>query len=201
MSSIVSVKGSQGYVISSDSIVFKYLTDATGNVTGKIKGVTRKLFQIHDDIVVVGLGNWNSYFPMFNKVARMSSSKDILLDELRSRGTELTDTHIYIFSRSENSVTCDIVENKQVRTNQSGAIMYPEPALNSMFLTLYESTDALKVRTTGMLGMAALVHAYNLFAAALCNDISAPFDTILFTNEGIFNFNGGATRLPVGDFC
>ncbi len=79
--------------------------------------------------------------------------------------------------------------------------MYPEPALNSMFLTLYESTDALRVRTTGMLGMAALVHAYNLFAAALCNDISAPFDTILFTNEGIFNFNGGATRLPVGDFC
>lgn len=200
MSSIVSIKGPQGYVISSDSIVFKYLTDATGNITGKVKGSTRKMFQIHDNIVVVGLGNWNSFFPMFNKVARMSASKDIVVNELRSRSAELTDTRIYIFSNSENNVTCDIVENKQIRLNQSGAVMYPEPLLNSMFLTLYESPDALRVRATGMLGMAALVQAYNLFAASLCHDISAPFDTILFTNEGVFNFNGGTTRLPVADF-
>jgi hypothetical protein len=51
-----------------------------------------------------------------------------------------------------------------------------------------------------MLGIAALVNAYNAFALSLCSDIAAPFDTILFTRDGIFNFSGGVTRLPVGDF-
>lgn len=57
MSSIVAVKGSEGFVISSDSIVFKYATNQSGQVIGKVKGTTRKLFQVHDDILVVGLGN------------------------------------------------------------------------------------------------------------------------------------------------
>jgi hypothetical protein len=200
MSSIVSVQCSQGFVISSDSIVFKYLADSTGNITGKVKGTTRKLFQISDDVITVGLGNWNSYFPMFNHVARMSGSNSALVNELRSRGKGLTDTRIYIFSKNQNGPTLDIVEGGQVRTDQSGAVMYPEPILNSMFLTLYESPSAQKIRSTGMLGIAALINAYNLFAASLCSDISAPFDTILFTNEGVFNLNGGTTKLPAGDF-
>jgi hypothetical protein len=53
---------------------------------------------------------------------------------------------------------------------------------------------------SGMLGMAALVNAYNAFALSLCSDIASPFDTILFTRDGIFNFSGGVTKLPVGDF-
>jgi hypothetical protein len=200
MSSILSVKGGQGFVISTDSIVFKYMTDSTGHIVGKVKGITRKLFQIHNDIVVVGLGNWNTYFPMFNMVAKMQAPKHKLLDELRNRGRNFRDTRIYIFSRDQNCATCDFVENGEVKLDQTGAVMFPEPALNSMFLALYESPEAMKIRLSGMLGMAAIVHAYNSFAASMCNDISAPFDTILFLNDGIFNFSGGTTKLPVGDF-
>ena len=78
--------------------------------------------------------------------------------------------------------------------------MYPERLLNSLFLTLYESPDAKQIRASGMLGMAALVHAYNAFALSLCSDISAPFDTILFLQDGLFVFSGGVTRLPTGVF-
>ena len=200
MSSVVAVSGSQGFIISSDSIVFKFLTDANGQVVGKIKGITRKLFQIQDDIITVGLGNWNTYFPIFNTVASMNVSKNVMLDEIRTRGMKITDTRICIFSRHDGNVTLDIVENGQVRLAQTGAIMYPEQALNSMFLAMYESPDAMKIRMTGMLGMATLVHAYNLFASSLCSDISAPFDTILFLQNGVFSFSGGTTRLPIGEF-
>lgn len=117
MSGVVAVRGYQGFVISTDSIVFKYASDNAGALIGKVKGITRKLFQIHDDILVATLGNWNSYFPL-----------------------------------------------------------------------------------SGMLGIAALVSAYNAFALSLCNEISGPFDTVLFMRDGIFNFSGGVTRLPVGEF-
>ena len=78
--------------------------------------------------------------------------------------------------------------------------MYPESLLNSLFLVMYESEHAITIRNSGMLGIAALVNAYNAFALSLCSDISAPFDTILFTRDGIFNFSGGVTKLPVGEF-
>lgn len=55
MSSIVAVQGHEGFVISTDSIVFEHIPDASGASPGKVKGITRKLFQVHDDILVVGL--------------------------------------------------------------------------------------------------------------------------------------------------
>jgi hypothetical protein len=200
MSSIVAARGTQGFVISSDSIVFKYATDSSGAVIGKAKGTTRKLFQVHDDVLAVGLGNWNSYFPMFNKVAGMHLSKKESLDELRNRATKFTDARVYVFSRQEHDVTLDIIESSQVKLNVSGAVMYPESLLNSLFVVMYESEYAMKIRASGMLGIAALVNAYNAFALSLCNDISAPFDTIIFMRDGIFNFSGGVTRLPTGEF-
>jgi hypothetical protein len=200
MSSIVAVHGQQGFVISTDSIVFKYTTDPTGKIDGKIKGTTRKLFQLHDDILAVGLGNWNSYFPIFNRVAAMKLPKENLLDEVRNQSVKNTDAHVYIFHREGNGVVMDVVENQSIRLATSGAVRYPESILNSLFLTMYESEHAMKIRLSGMLGIAALVNAYNAFAVSLCSDISAPFDTILFTNDGIFNFSGGVTKLPVGDF-
>jgi len=200
MSSIVAVQGQQGFVISTDSIVFKYTTDTTGKVDGKIKGTTRKLFQINEDILAVGLGNWNSYFPVFNRVAAMKLPKEKLLEEIRSQMVSKTDAHVYIFHREPQGVIMDVVENQSVRLAASGAVRYPESLLNSLFLTMYESEHALKIRTSGMLGIAALVNAYNAFALSLCSDISSPFDTILFTKDGIFNFTGGVTKLPVGDF-
>jgi hypothetical protein len=200
MSSIVAVQGKEGFVISTDSIVFKFTVDKSGKVDGKVKGTTRKLFQIHDDILAVGLGNWNSYFPVFNKVAGMKLPKDKLVEELHNRCVTSTDAHMYIFHRESNGVILDIVENQQIKPAYSGAVMYPEPMLNSIFLTMYDCEQAQKIRSSGMLGIAALVNAYNAFALSLCSDIAAPFDTILFTRDGIFNFSGGVTRLPVGDF-
>ena len=200
MSSIVAVQGQQGFVISTDSIVFKYTTDSNGKVDGKIKGTTRKLFQLHEDILAVGLGNWNSYFPIFNHVAAMKLPKEKLLQEINEHGIKTTDAHIYIFHREERGVIMDVVENQAVRLAVSGAVRYPESLLNAMFLTMYESEHAMKIRMSGMLGIAALVNAYNAFALSLCSDISAPFDTILFTRDGIFNFSGGVTKLPVADF-
>jgi hypothetical protein len=200
MSSIVAVQGLQGFVISTDSIVFKYTTDPSGKVDGKIKGSTRKLFQLHEDILAVGLGNWNSYFPVFNRVAAMKLSKDKLVEEVRNQSVNHTDAHIYVFHREPQGVIMDVVENQMIKTAASGAVRYPESLLNSLFLTMYESEHALKIRMSGMLGIAALVNAYNAFASSLCSDISAPFDTILFTRDGIFNFSGGVTKLPVGDF-
>ena len=200
MSSIVAVQGQEGFVISTDSIVFKYTLDKAGKTEGKVKGTTRKLFQIHDDVLAVGLGNWNSYFPVFNKVAGMKLPKDKLVEEVRNRCTASTDAHMYIFHRESDGVILDIVENQQIRRMVTGAVMYPEPLLNSLFLTMYESEHAMKIRSSGMLGIAALVNAYNAFALSLCSDIAAPFDTILFTRDGIFNFSGGVTCLPVGDF-
>ncbi len=200
MSSIVAVQGQQGFVISTDSIIFKHTTDAAGKVDGKIKGTTRKLFQLHDDILAVGLGNWNSYFPIFNRVAAMKLPKETLLEEVRSQSVKNTDAHVYIFHREVHGVVMDVVENQSVKLAASGAVRYPEALLNSLFLTMYESEHALKIRMSGMLGIAALVNAYNAFALSLCSDIAAPFDTILFTRDGIFNFSGGVTKLPVGDF-
>jgi hypothetical protein len=200
MSSIVALQGFQGFVISTDSIVFNNFFDASGVQTGKVKGITRKLFQIHEDILVAGLGNWSSYFPIFNEVAAMQVSKEKLLDEVRRRSAEPKDTRIYVFHRESNNVVLDIVENQQIRLNVSGAVMYPEPFLNTMFLAMYESEPAVKIRNSGLLGIASLVHAYNAFALSLCSDIAGPFDTILFKHDGIFNFSGGVTKLPVGYF-
>jgi len=200
MSSIVAVQGHEGFVISTDSIVFEHIPDASGAPPGKVKGITRKLFQVHDDILVVGLGNWGAYFPVFNKVAGMKLPKEQTLEEVRNRCVPSIDTHVYIFHREPNAVVLDVVENKTVRQAASGAVMYPEPLLNSLFLTMYESESAMKIRSSGLMGIAALVNAYNAFALSLCSDIASPFDTILFTKDGIFNFSGGVTRLPVGEF-
>lgn len=201
MSSIVALQGQEGFVISTDSIVFKTAADKSGKVEWKVKGTTRKFFQVHDDVLAVGLGNWNSYFPIFNKVAAMKLPKDKLLEEIRNRCVPASsDAHMYIFHREPNGVILDVVENHEVKLAYSGAVMYPEPLLNSIFLTMYENEYAVKIRSSGMLGIAALVNAYNAFALSLCSDIAAPFDTILFTRDGIFNFSGGVTRLPVGDF-
>lgn len=200
MSSVVCVQGSEGFVVSSDSIVYKILSDDTGKEIGRVKGVTRKLFQIHDNIVVAAVGNWNSYFPVFNQVAKLNTSTDNTVSELHNRAAQVKDARIYILFRKDNKVQLDIVDHGAARVAQSGAIMYPQQVVNDLFLTVYESNHAKQIRKTGMLGMASLVHAYNSFAASLTSDISAPFDTILFLNDGIFPFSGNVTRLPVSDF-
>lgn len=200
MSSVVIVKGSQGFIVSTDSIVYKYPTGPAGERLGKIKGSCRKLFQINNDILVAAVGNWNSYFVVLNEIARMRTSNADLLDHLRNSAAKLTDSRLYVLSRQPDDVNLDIIENGGVKLNASGAIMYPENLLNSLFLAMYESPHAMPIRQSGMMGIATLVHAYNSFALSLCSDISGPFDTVLFLQEGLFTFSGGVTQLPTGVF-
>ncbi len=196
MSSIVAVLGGEGFVISSDSIVFKYGLNTEGAVVGKVKGTTRKLFQIHEDVLAIGLGNWNSYFPVFNSVAAMKAASKVVVADLQSRSIALADAKVYIFSRSGGDIRLDVAEGGQLKTGVTGAVNYPDPLLNSLFTTMYESEAGKSIRISGMLGVAALVAAYNSFALSLCNEIAAPFDTVLFTPEGIFNFSGGVLSFP-----
>jgi hypothetical protein len=197
----VIVGGSGGYVVSTDSIVYKYASDEQGKVIGKVKGSTRKLFQIDPDILVAGTGNWNTYFPIFNNAAAMSGHRDFklerLLEESKSKGT---DSRIYIVHRTPAKLQFDSVVEGKVTIDQTGVVSYPDHVINQMFGALYESDAAKAIRRSGLLGIAALVNGYNALAATMCSDISTPFDTVLFLESGIFPFSGGVTQLPVATF-
>lgn len=201
MSSCVIVGGFGGYVVSTDSIVYKYASDEKGNVIGKVKGSTRKLFQIDADILVAGTGNWNTYFPIFNAVAAMDASREEkvgrLLDDAKSKAK---DSRVYIVHRTPAKLQFDSVAEKKVTIDQSGVVSYPDHVLNQMFGALYESEPAKAIRRSGLLGIASLVSGYNALAATMCSDISSPFDTVLFLEDGIFPFSGGVTKLPVATF-
>jgi hypothetical protein len=97
-------------------------------------------------------------------------------------------------------VTLDISELGHVRRDQTGAVTFPNPILNGLFMKAYESPEGVAIRSTGMLGVAALVTALNAMAASLSSELSAPFDTVAFLQDGLFAVSGGATRLPVTDF-
>lgn len=201
MSSCVIVGGSGGYVVSTDSIVYKYASDDKGKVIGKVKGSTRKLFEIDPDILVAGTGNWNTYFPIFNNAAAMSGHRDFkierLLEEAKSKAL---DSRIYIVHRTQAKLQFDSIVEGKVTLDQTGVVSYPDHLINQMFGALYESDAAKAIRRSGLLGIAALVNGYNALAATMCSDISTPFDTVLFLDDGIFPFSGGVTKLPVATF-
>src|SRR4051812_2797411 len=101
MSSCVIVGGSGGYVVSTDSIVYKYASDDSGTVIGKVKGSTRKLFQIDPDILVAGTGNWNSYFPIFNAIAGMNAPREIKVERLiEQSAAKAADSRVYVVHRT-----------------------------------------------------------------------------------------------------
>lgn len=201
MSSCVIVGGTGGYVVSTDSIVYKFASDEKGSVIGKVKGSTRKLFQIDADILVAGTGNWNTYFPIFNAVAAMEASREEKVKRLiEDAALQAKDSRVYVVHRTPSRLQFDSVTQTKVALNQTGVVSYPDHVLNQMFGALYESEAAKAIRRSGLLGIAALVNGYNALAATMCSDISTPFDTVLFLDEGIFPFSGGVTKLPVATF-
>jgi len=194
MSSCVIVRGSEGFVVSTDSIVIKSTT------VGQVKGLTRKLFRIRPGLIAAALGNWNSYFPILNSAARMNGDQSEVLTELRSMAIKAKDIHLYILFREEGDVILDGVEAGELTEGRTGVVAYPEKFLMSLFAAMYESPEAMEIRQSGMLGMAAIVNGYNAFAEALSINVSSPYDTILFLKDGSFAFSGGVTDLPVGEF-
>jgi hypothetical protein len=201
MSSCVVVQCTQGFVISTDSIVFKKPVADAARQFHDVRGTTRKLFQLSDDVIAAGVGDWSSYMPIFNSVARLKVHAKKLVDELLDQSTtKATDSRIFILSRIEGKVILDISELGHVRRDQTGAVAYPNPVLNGLFMKAYESPEGLAIRSAGMLGVTALVAALNAMAASLSSELSAPFDTVAFLKDGMFAVTGGATRLPVTDF-
>jgi hypothetical protein len=201
MSSCVVVNCTQGFVISTDSIVFKTPQADPVNQFGQIRGTTRKLFQISDDVIAAGVGDWSSYMPIFNSAARLklpaAKVVDVILDQSMKKAA---DSRVFILSRIEGKVILDISELGHVRRDQTGAVAYPNPVINGLFLKAYESPEGLAIRSAGLLGVTALVAALNAMAVSLSSDLSAPFDTVAFLKDGLFAVTGGATRLPVTDF-
>ncbi|MEO8457295.1 MAG: hypothetical protein ABI559_05730 [Chloroflexota bacterium] len=201
MSSCVIVGGPGGFVVSTDSIVYKYASDDQGKVIGKVKGSTRKLFQVDPDILVAGTGNWNSYFPIFNAAAAMQSPRDEKVARLlEDSASQAKDSCVYVVHRAHGKLRLDAVRETVVSSNQPGVVSYPDPVINQLFTALYESEPAKAIRRSGLLGIAALVNGFNSLAATMCSDIAAPFDTVLFLEDGIFPFTGGVTQLPVATF-
>ena len=197
MSSVVAVSCDQGFVISSDTVAFKPPAEKK---YGRVRGSTRKLFQLTDDILAAAVGEWTSYFPVFNAAARGGRPTEKLVPELLDQcAKKAADSRVYIFYRLGKRVHLDTSELGHARREMPGAVAYPDPLLNDLFNRVYESPEGLIVRKTGMLGICALVEGFNAMAASLSAELSPPFDTVCFLAEGLFVVRGGVTRLPLSD--
>lgn len=193
MSSCIIVRATQGFVVSTDSIAYKILADGT-----KIKGATKKIFRLSKNIVVAANGNFTEYLSILNAAARMKSDEKIL--NYIEKNCHKISSRVYILYRDSAGCSMDSIENGVLQKQRAGAISYPMAFLNSSFMNFYESKEALEIRRTGILGCASLVSAFNRLAEELCSDLAAPFNTILFLEDGEFIISGDLVDLPVSDF-
>jgi hypothetical protein len=201
MSSCVIVRCTQGFVISTDGIAFKQPVADAAQMFGRVKGLTRKLFQLTDDVVVAGVGDFTSYLPVFNAAARLRLPTAKLVAGLLDLAVQkAADSRIFVVYRDAGNVFLDVCELGHVRRDQPGAVAYPNPLLNGLFLRVHESPEGKAVSTTGMLGMTALVSGFNALASSLSAEMSPPFDTVCFLADGMFVVSGGITKLPVAEF-
>jgi hypothetical protein len=201
MSSCVVVSCSQGFVISTDTIAFKQPIADQGPKFGRVKGTTHKLFQLTEDVLAAGVGDWSSYMPVFNAAARLKVPTEKLVGELLEMCVrKAADSRVFVLSRIGGKARLDLSELGHIRRDVAGAQAFPDPLLNGLFTRIYESPEGLAVRKTGMLGLASLVNGCNVLAAALSPEMSPPFDTVCFLHEGMFVVSGGVSRLPVTEF-
>jgi hypothetical protein len=199
MSSVVVVSCTQGFVISADTIAFKQ--PAGERKFGRVRGCTHKVFQLGDDVLAAAVGEWTSYLPVLNTAARRQLAAEKLVPELLDLcAKKAADSRVFILYRVGQKVFLDTSELGHARREQAGAVSYPDPLLNGLFNRVYESPEGEAVRKAGMLGVAALVGAFNALAASLSPEMAPPFDTVCFLSEGMFVVTGGVTRLPVAEF-
>jgi hypothetical protein len=199
MSSFVAVSCDQGFVISADSIAFKQPVGE--KKYGRVRAFTRKLFQLSDDVIAGGVGEWTSYLPVFNTVARRRLTADKFVPELLDLCVKkAADSRVFVLYRSGKRVLLDTSELGHVRREQPGAVSYPDPLLNGLFHRVYDSPEGDTVKKSGMIGIAALLGGINALAASLSAEMSPPFDMVCFLPEGMFVLSGGVTKLPVTEF-
>jgi hypothetical protein len=198
MSSVVVAECDQGFVISTDTVAFKL--PVGGEKYGRVRVSTHKLFQLSDDVLAAGVGEFTSYLPVLNAAARAGGPPDKLVPELLEQcAKKAADARVYILYREGKRVKFDSSEFGHARREQTGVVMYPDPLLNGLFYRVADSPEGLAVRKSGMLGICALIEGFNALAASLCPELSPPFDTVCFLNEGLFVVRGGVTRLPITD--
>jgi len=194
MSSIVAVSAPEGFVVSTDRIVYK---NPDRNNLRTVRSITPKMFSMPNGMLVAGTGDRNLYFPLFNALARRGAPADECGEAIQSyQGKK----HLYGFYRTSEGVRMDSNEGGAKLIGRPGCVSFPEPLLNDLFVAMYESEAAQRIRGTGLLGMASLVSAFNAFALALCSDIASPFDVVIYLPEGSYAISGGPAPLPVSDF-
>jgi hypothetical protein len=167
---------------------------------GRVRGSTHKLFQLSDNVIAAGVGEWTSYLPILNAAARAARPTDKLVpDILEQCAKKAVDSRVYVLYREGKRVKLDISELGHARREQTGAVSYPDPLLNGLFGRVFDSPEGLAVRKAGILGICALIEGFNALAASLSTELSPPFDTVCFLTEGLFAVRGGVTRLPITD--
>lgn len=201
MSSVVAQGCTQGFVISTDSAAMKEPVGEGDRKLGRIGSATRKLFQVSDDVLVGAVGQWTSYLPLLNAAARSPRPAADLVPALLGQCEEKAcDARLFVLYRIDGKALLDTAELGQIRRERSGAVAYPNQTINGLFRSMYESPEGLAIRKTGLLGITGLVLAFNAMAASLSPEISPPFDTVLFLDEGQVVVSGGITRLPVTEY-
>ena len=201
MSSCVIMRGTQGFLISTDCITFKQPVGNQGQKFGRVKGLTRKLFQVTDDVVAAAVGDFTNYLPVLNAAARAGLPTQKLVPELLDQCLKkAADSRIFVVYRADGRVFLDTSELGSVQHDQPGVVVYPDPLITGLFLRISESPEGKAISTSGMLGIAALVGGFNAMAASLSAEMSPPFDTICFLTDGTFVVTGGLTKLPVEEF-
>lgn len=200
MSSCVVVQCSQGFVISTDSVAFKTPIASSDEKYGPVRVSTRKLFRLHPDIVVAGVGEFNSYTKVFNEVAATSKPANELVEKLLEMSVrDASDSRVFVLHRNNGKVSLHISELGHIRRDHEGTVSFPDPAINGLFSVMFESPYGKAIRQTGMLGVAGLVSAFNAMAVKLSPDLAEPFDTLCFLSKGEFQLSGGITPLPFAD--
>lgn len=200
MSSCVVVQCSQGFVISTDSVAFKTPIASESEKYGPVRVSARKLFRLHPDIVVAGVGEFTSYTRVFNDVAKLKMPPADLVDRVLDQcAKEAADSRVFVLHRDSGKVTLHLCELGHIRRNHEGTAAYPDPAINGLFSVMFESPHGIAIRSAGMLGVAGLVTAFNAMALKLSPDLAEPFDTLCFLNQGEFQLSGGITALPFAE--
>src|SRR5687767_12444081 len=121
MSSVVVVSCDQGFVISADTIAFKH--PVSEEKYGRVRGHTRKLFQLSDDVLAAAVGEWTSYFPVLNAAARSGGpSEKLVSDLLEQCAKHAADSRVYVLYRVGKRVRLDTSELGHARRDQPGAV-------------------------------------------------------------------------------
>src|SRR5262249_22959757 len=102
MSSVVVTSCDQGFIVSTDTVAFKQPVGE--KKYGRVRGSTHELFQLSDDVLAAGVGEWTSYLPVLNAAARRGKAADELVPDLLDQcAKKAADSRVFVLSRAGGS--------------------------------------------------------------------------------------------------